>query len=139
MSSGSKLSPPQAGPSSSGPHPAAIVIVGWLIPGAAHALVGRLGKAVVFFVTLVAMFTIGIWCGGRIFPLQFDDPLVLLEALAEWLLGAPRIVAGLGGFGQGEVIAASYEYGNTFLIVAGLLNALVLLDALDIAAGRKPR
>ena len=92
-----------------------------------------------FFVTLVAMFAIGIWCGGRIFPLQFDDPLVLLEAVAEWLLGAPRIIAGLGGFGQGEVIAASYEYGNTFLIVGGLLNAIVVLDALDIASGRKPR
>ena len=134
MSSGSKPAPLQ-----SGPHPAAIVIAGWLIPGAAHALVGRLGKAAVLFATLVAMFTMGIWCGGRIFPLQFEDPLVLLEAVAEWLLGAPRIVAALGGFGQGEVIAASYEYGNTFLIVAGLLNALVLLDALDIAAGRKPR
>ena len=33
--------------------------------------------------------------------------------------------------------AASYEYGNTFLIVAGLLNMLVVLDAYDIALGRK--
>ena len=121
-----------------GLHPAAVAIAGWLIPGAAHALVGRPGKAAVFFIALVAMFATGIWCGVRIFPLQFDDPLVLLEAVAEWLLGAPRIVAEIGGFGQGEVVAASYEYGNTFLIVAGLLNALVLLDAVDIAAGRKP-
>jgi len=31
----------------------------------------------------------------------------------------------------------TYEYGNTFLIVAGLLNFLVMLDAYDIGAGRK--
>ena len=33
--------------------------------------------------------------------------------------------------------AASYEYGNTFVIVAGLLNMLVALDAYDVALGRK--
>ena len=34
-------------------------------------------------------------------------------------------------------MAVTYEYGNTFLIVAGLLNALVVIDAFDIAMGRK--
>jgi hypothetical protein len=32
---------------------------------------------------------------------------------------------------------ATYEYGNMFLLVAGLLNYLVMLDAFDISAGRK--
>ena len=41
------------------------------------------------------------------------------------------------GLGKGVVTAASYDYGNTFLIVAGLLNMLVVLDAYDIALGRK--
>ena len=85
------------------------------------------------------MFAIGIASGGRLFPLQPGDPLVFLEAVAEWMLGLPRIVAGLGGFGAGDVTAASYEYGNTFLIVSGLLNALVVLDAIDFAKGRKRR
>jgi len=34
-------------------------------------------------------------------------------------------------------VAITYEYGNTFVIVAGLLNMLVVLDAFDIAKGRK--
>ena len=34
-------------------------------------------------------------------------------------------------------MAATYEHGNTFLVVAGLLNVLVVLDACDIARGRK--
>lgn len=32
----------------------------------------------------------------------------------------------------------TFEYGNTFLMVAGLLNYLNALDAFDIAVGRKP-
>jgi hypothetical protein len=32
---------------------------------------------------------------------------------------------------------ATFEYGNTFLLVAGLLNYLAMLDAFDISAGRK--
>jgi hypothetical protein len=41
------------------------------------------------------------------------------------------------GLGRGDVRAVSYEYGNTFLIVAGLLNLLVVIDAYDVALGRK--
>jgi len=37
-----------------------------------------------------------------------------------------------------QAARATYEYGNTFLLIAGLLNYLTMLDAFDIAAGRKP-
>jgi len=39
--------------------------------------------------------------------------------------------------GAGGVRAVTYEYGNAFLIVAGLLNLLVVIDAFDVARGRK--
>ena len=38
---------------------------------------------------------------------------------------------------ENGVTAVTYEYGNSFLIVAGLLNFLVMLDAFDVAMGRK--
>jgi hypothetical protein len=43
------------------------------------------------------------------------------------------------GFTDDPVHAAraTYEYGNTFLLIAGLLNYLCMLDAFDISAGRK--
>ena len=37
-----------------------------------------------------------------------------------------------------QAARATYEYGNTFLLIAGLLNYLTVLDAFDIAVGRKP-
>ena len=41
------------------------------------------------------------------------------------------------GAGGGAVLSVSYEHGNTFIIVAGLLNLLVACDAFDLASGRK--
>jgi hypothetical protein len=117
--------------------PAATCVAAWLVPGAGHLLLGRVQQAVILFLTLAAMFVIGVAFGGRLFPLQSGEPLVFLAAIGQWALGLPRLVAAVAGYGEGHVIAATYEYGNTFLIVGGLLNALAVLDAFDLAAGRK--
>jgi len=83
------------------------------------------------------MFAIGLAFKGRIFPFDFADPLVALEAMANLGIGLAYFVASPLGLGRGDVRAVSYEYGNTFLIVAGLLNLLVVIDAYDVALGRK--
>ena len=100
-------------------------------------MLGQTRKALAFFVLLTAMYVIGLSLGGRLFPFEPAEPLVFLAALAEWTVALPRLAALAGGFGQGQVTAATYEYGNTFVIVSGLLNALVLLDIYDRATGRK--
>jgi hypothetical protein len=118
-------------------NPYLVCAIAWVLPGAAHFLLGRPQKAIVFLVTLTLMFVCGLWLEGRLFPFDFTQPLVALMALAAWGIGAPHLVAQLMGAGAGRVVAITYEYGNTFIIVAGLLNALVVLDAFDIAEGRK--
>jgi len=117
--------------------PILVCAAAWLVPGAGHLLVGRSRKAVIFFIALTSMYALGLGFGGRIFPLEWQDPLVLLSALAQWSVGLPRLAALVGGFGQGDVVSVNYEYANTFLIVSGLLNMLVILDAYDVATGRK--
>jgi Family of unknown function (DUF6677) len=114
-----------------------VAILAWLIPGAGHLLLGRRQKGLVFLVAIPLMFAIGIWLQGRLFPLELSDPLVFLGAIANRGIGAPYLVARFMDMGSGNVTAASYEYGNTFLMTAGLLNFLVVLDAFDIAMGRK--
>jgi uncharacterized membrane protein len=116
---------------------ALVCALAWLIPGAGHLLLGRRAKGLVFLVALPLMFTIGLWLQGRLFPLDWSDPLVFLGAIANRGIGAPYFIAHLMDAGAGTVIAASYEYGNTFLMTAGLLNFLVILDAFDVALGRK--
>ncbi len=114
-----------------------VCILAWAVPGAAHVWLGRRQKGVVFLVVLSLMFAIGLMLRGRIFPFEFSEPLVALAAVADIGLGVPWMLARMVGAGAGLVTAATYEYGNSFLIVAGLLNFLVILDAFDIAMGRK--
>ncbi|OFW15937.1 MAG: hypothetical protein A3F70_15130 [Acidobacteria bacterium RIFCSPLOWO2_12_FULL_67_14] len=83
------------------------------------------------------MFAIGLWLGGRLFPFEPSQPLVALAAFADVGVGAPYAVARAAGAGAGRVTDQGFEYGNAFLIVAGLLNMLVVLDAFDVAQGRK--
>jgi hypothetical protein len=116
---------------------AIVSVLAWLIPGAGHLLQGRRQKGIIFLIALPVMFTVGLWLEGRLFPLELSDPLVFLGAIANRGIGAPYLIARLMEAGSGTVTAASYEYGNTFLMTAGLLNFLVILDAFDIAQGRK--
>ena len=83
------------------------------------------------------MFLTGLWLQGRLFPLDASDPLVFLGAIANRGIGLPFFIARMMDAGAGTVTAVSYEYGNTFLMTGGLLNFLVIIDAFDIAMGRK--
>ena len=116
---------------------ALVCLAAWAIPGAAHFWLGRRQKAVVFLIALVTMFVTGLFLDGRLFPFDISEPLVALAAVANAGMGLPWVLALTMDAGKGTVTAVSYEYGNTFLIVAGLLNSLVVLDAYDVAVGRK--
>ena len=114
-----------------------ICLAAWAIPGAGHLLLRRLQKGLTFLVALTLMFLFGLWLEGRLFPVEISQPLVALAALADMGIGIPFFIARGLGAGAGRVVALTYEYGNAFLIVAGLMNLLVMLDAFDIAQGRK--
>lgn len=114
-----------------------LCLASWAIPGAGHFWLGRRAKGVVFLLTLPLMFAIGLGIHGRLFPFDTREPLVVLAALAEFGIGASYFLATALGFGRGDVTVVTYEYGNTFLIVAGLLNLLVVIDVWDVALGRK--
>lgn len=118
-------------------NPYVISAVAWLLPGAGHLWLGRTQRGIIFLIALPLMFATGLWLHGRLFPFQPSEPLVALAACADVGIGMPYFVAKAMRVGAGNVIAATYEYGNAFIIVAGLLNMLVVLDAFDIAQGRK--
>ena len=128
---------PSAAPSRSPANAYLVSAVAWAIPGGGHLWQGRREKGLIFLVTLPLMFIIGVALRGRLFPFEITQPLVALAAFADIGIGIPYFVAKGLGMGSGEVTAITYEYGNAFLIVAGLLNLLVVIDAYDIAVGRK--
>ena len=83
------------------------------------------------------MFALGLYLEGRIFPSTSRSRWLRSRLWRTWASACRYIVARAMGYGAGNVIAVTYEYGNTFLIVAGLLNTLVVIDAFDISMGRK--
>ena len=118
------------------PNRVLVCLAAWIVPGGGHLWLRR-SKGIIFLVVLPIMFALGLLLRGRIFPIEMSQPLVALAAIANMGIGVPYVVARVMGYGAGDVIAVTYEYGNTFLIVAGLLNVLVVIDAFDIAMGRK--
>ncbi len=118
---------------------ALICVAAWIVPGAGHLLQRRVGKGLVFLLVLPVMFGIGLLLEGTLFPLtpMSQSLLTTGAALAERCLGLPWLITALAGAGRGNVVALSYEYGWVFMVVSGLLNCLVILDAFDIGMGRK--
>jgi hypothetical protein len=113
-----------------------LCVAAWAVPGLGHLWLGR-RKGLVFLAALPIMFAIGLGIRGRLFPFDASEPLVGLAALADLGIGLVYFVAAALGYGAGDVRAVTYEYGNAYLIVAGLLNMLVIIDAYDVAVGRK--
>jgi hypothetical protein len=114
-----------------------LCLASWAVPGAGHLWLGRRSKGLIFLVALPLMFAIGLAIRGRLMPFDLSEPLVGLAAIADLGIGLIYFAASALGYGIGDVRAVTYEYGNTFLIVAGLLNLLVVIDAYDVALGRK--
>ena len=115
------------------------VLLAWVLPGAGHLLLGRRTKGLIFLGAIGALFVLGVAMKSRLeLYLSLEDPLNLLFSIAQIAVGAPYFVARALGFEAGMVTAPTYEYGNTFTAVGGLLNILVILDAYDVAVGNKP-
>ena len=115
-----------------------VCVAGWLIPGAGHLLLRRWGRGAVFALAVLLMFTLGLAMNGRLYGLPPEQPLHILAFFANFGAGLTYMLAQRMGYGVGLLSSPSYDYGTTYLWVAGLLNYLIVLDAFDVARKRKP-
>ncbi len=113
-------------------------IAGLFVPGLGHAVLRKWDRAIVFLASIAAMFAIGIQLKGRLFGPDFADLFSTLKFVADAGSGLLYWICWLRGVGVGEPSTYTYDFGNIFIYVAGLLNMLVIVDAFDIAMGRKP-
>jgi hypothetical protein len=109
----------------------------WLVPGLGHLIVGRRLRALLFGGVVLVTLAVGLWFHGNLYRVLPGQPLTLLGTFASMGTGAVYFVLRyLAGY-HGDLVAASYEYGTAFVLTAGLMNLLLVLDAWDIACGRK--
>lgn len=114
--------------------------VAWLIPGLGHLIQGRVLRGAVSSLTILVMFVIGVSIGGHIYGLREPGEGLLssLFGLCDMGSGVLYLISRFAGLAVNErPEQATSEYGSVFLMVAGLLNLILALDAFDIRVGRK--
>ena len=117
------------------------VALGWLIPGGGHFLLKRNGRGVLLLVTITATFLCGLMMRGAMFHPESGDLLTTLintgGFVGDICSGILYLLSVWLGYNQPDMAGAGHDYGTKFLVTAGLLNLLAMVDAFEIAAGRK--
>lgn len=110
------------------------------LPGLSHFILGRKKKAAGFFLIVGSTFLAGLLMDGGIFTLKSPNLLYKLAGIGELGMGFPYLLCVLTGLNRivpETVTSVMFGYGSTFLITAGLMNMLLMMDAFDISIGRK--
>ncbi|HLJ14943.1 MAG TPA: DUF6677 family protein [Bryobacteraceae bacterium] len=117
------------------------VLLAWLIPGGGHFLLRRTGRGALLLFSIAAMFLFGLMMRGAMFQPQTGDLLTtviycggfvgdlcsgLLYLLTVWL-----------GYNTPDLPGHVHDYGAKFLVAAGLLNVLAMVDVFEIATRKK--
>lgn len=116
-------------------------VLAWLLPGAGHFFLRRARRGLFLGGMVYLLYVTGLLLGGHLYGLHNVNDVGLLAYvfglcdLGSGLLYLTSIGVGFGLVDQAS--RATAEYGNIFLMVAGLLNFLLVLDAFDLGVGRK--
>jgi hypothetical protein len=128
----------QAAPSQSWPK---IVIASWLVPGAGHFMLKRSGRGGLLMGSVVVMFLFGLLMRGSMFHPQTGDVLTTViycgGFLGDLANGLLYLLTTWFGYSQPDMAGHVHDYGTKFLVAAGLLNILAMIDAYEIATGKK--
>lgn len=119
-------------------HVALSVFLAWLVPGLGHAHLGRRRRGLAYFAIIATAFGVGLLLNGRLAFVVPGQPLTVLATLTVSATGILNIGARLLHLGLGDIRSASFEAGSTYLLSAGLMNLLLVLDVVEIARGSKP-
>ncbi|HZI67190.1 MAG TPA: DUF6677 family protein [Thermoanaerobaculia bacterium] len=121
-----------------GRHPAVAVALAWILPGLGHLYLGRRKTALLYALIVTATFLLGLSFEGRLYTIDRSQPLSILATFAVSGAGVLNLAARfLSDNPSGAILAPTYEYGCAYLLTAGLMNLLLMLDAWDIAQGKK--
>ncbi len=112
------------------------LIAGWLIPGAGHFLLRKWVRGALLFVSVVAMFVLGLAMQGRLYT-SAQDILSLLGMAGDLGSGLLYFISRVLGLGAQPTQTTVADYGKVFIVVAGLLNVIAAIDAHNLRTGRK--
>ena len=110
--------------------------IAWLIPGGGHFFLRKWDRGIIFLPLVLTLFITGLSMDGKLFSLE-PGFFGLLRFVADGATGMFYFAGKILGVGVGDIMSMGYEYGNTFIYTAGLINMLLILDTYDIAKGNR--
>jgi hypothetical protein len=117
------------------------VAVGWLAPGGGHMLLKRYGRGGLLMAAVAGMYLFGLMMRGALFTPKVADLFTTIIHCGGFF---GNLASGLlyfltvwFGYDQPDMPGMVHDYGTKFLVTAGLLNVLSMVDAYDIAVGKK--
>ena len=117
------------------------VVLAWIIPGAGHVLLKRPGRGALIAASVTSMYLLGLMMRGALFSPQSGDLLTTViyygGFMGNLLSGILYFLSVWLGYAQPDMAGHVHDYGTKFLVAAGLLNLLGMVDAFEIATRRK--
>lgn len=117
--------------------PALALLLGWLIPGAGHLLLGKWIRALLLFVAILGMYLIGLGLVGKIYTPNTGEVLDMLGFVGQLGMGLLYLLARWFSWGGSSAATTLNDYGTKYLVACGLLNFIAAIDAHSLANGRK--
>ena len=111
--------------------------IGWLIPGAGHLIQRRWIRGLLLLGCVAGMFAFGVAMQGKVYKSNTGDLLDILGFIGDLGAGGFYFMARIFEWGGTSISAANADYGTKFIVVAGLLNVMAVVDAYHIAIGKK--
>lgn len=117
-------------------NPYLAMVLAWIVPGLGHVYLRRLGRGAAFLLLILVSIWVGCELHGNLYRPITGQPLTNLATVGAMGMGLPYFVLRFADY-AGDIMGAGYEYGTAFLLTAGLMNWLLVLDAWDISRGKK--
>ena len=112
-------------------------VAGWFVPGLGQALLGKWGKAAVYFFAVAVLAVVGLRMRGNVFTSNGADAFDMLGFFADIGNGIFYFLAGAINPAGPNVGIAAGDYGTRLFATAGVLNFLCVLEVLQIGFGSK--
>jgi hypothetical protein len=112
-------------------------IAAWLVPGLGHLIQRRYIRGLLLMAAIFTMFFVGLGMQGKIYAFNTGDLLDILGFVGDLGTGILYIAARAMDWGIGNIHRAVADYGTKYIVVAGLLNVIAIVDAYHISIGKK--
>ncbi|MBL8228908.1 MAG: hypothetical protein JNL98_10540 [Bryobacterales bacterium] len=118
-----------------------VVALAWFVPGGGHLMLRRTTRGLLLAGAITLTFLFGIMMRGAMFTPMTGDLLTTIiycgGFVGDLASGVLYLFTTWMGYAQPEAAGHVHDYGTKFLVAAGLMNVLAMVDAFEIVTGKK--